>query len=102
MIVLTAFPPTMKLEDHPLLGVRDCLFKILITILSGGHFLHSQPEEEHVILKRDPHHEFTFLKYKMWFPETRNILLQQRAYLKATLPQRTPQNEIKSRYICCS
>jgi len=36
------------------------------------------------------------------FPEYRNILLQQTAYLKATLPQRTPQNEIKSRYICCS
>jgi hypothetical protein len=53
MIVPTAFPPTIKLEDHPLLGVRDCLFKILVTILSGGHFPHSQPEKERFLLKRE-------------------------------------------------
>jgi len=61
-IILTAFPPTIKLEEYPLLAVRDYLFKILVTILSGGHFLHSQPEDEHTLLKRDPTHEFIFLK----------------------------------------
>jgi len=59
-IVFTYFPPIIKLEDHPLLAVGDFLFKIFVTILSGYQFLHSQHEEEHIILKGDPRHEFIF------------------------------------------
>jgi hypothetical protein len=94
--------PNIKIEYHPLLAVRDFLLNILVTTLSEGHFLHPQPEDEHILVKSDPFYEFIFLKYEMLLPENSNILLQQRTYLKATLPQRTPQNEVKSRYICCS
>jgi hypothetical protein len=38
--------PTLKLEDHPLSAVRDCLFNILAATLMFGHrLLNPQPEE---------------------------------------------------------
>jgi hypothetical protein len=38
--------PTPKLEDHPLLSVRDCLFNIFAANLHSWRlFLHPQPED---------------------------------------------------------
>jgi hypothetical protein len=42
---LLAPRPTSKLEDYPLLTVRDCLFNIFAaTPISGGHLFLPQPE----------------------------------------------------------
>jgi hypothetical protein len=47
--------PTSKLEDHPLLSVRGCLFNIFpATLHSWRPFLHPQPEDAPCCGDRDP------------------------------------------------
>jgi hypothetical protein len=47
--------PTPKLEDHPLLSVRDCLFNIFAANLhSWRPFLHPQPFDSPCCGDRDP------------------------------------------------
>jgi hypothetical protein len=43
---LLAPRPTPKLEDHPLLALRDCLFNVFAATLHNWRpFLHPQPED---------------------------------------------------------
>jgi hypothetical protein len=53
---LLAPRPTAKLEDHPLLAVRDCLFSIFAATL---HILEAVPSirklrTRHAVVTRDP------------------------------------------------
>jgi hypothetical protein len=52
---LLAPRPTPKLEDHPFLAVRDCLFNIFAATLHiWKPFLHPQPEDAPCSGDRDP------------------------------------------------
>jgi hypothetical protein len=52
---LLAPRPTLKLEDHPLSAVRDCLFNIFAATLHNWRsFLHPQPEDAPCRGDRDP------------------------------------------------
>jgi hypothetical protein len=52
---LLAPRPTLKLEDHPLSAVRDCLFnKFAATLHIWRPFLHPQPEDAPCRGDRDP------------------------------------------------
>jgi hypothetical protein len=52
---LLAPRPTPKMEDHPLLSVRGCLFNIFAANLhSWRPFLHPQPEDAPCCGDRDP------------------------------------------------
>jgi hypothetical protein len=52
---LLALCPTPELEDHLLLAVRDCLFKVFATTLHIQRpFLHPQPKDEPCHGDRDP------------------------------------------------
>jgi hypothetical protein len=47
--------PTSRLEDHPLLAVRDCLFNVLTATLHIWRlFLHRHPEDAPCHGDRDP------------------------------------------------
>jgi len=58
--------PIIKLEDHPLPAVHNCLFNIsAVPFTSGGCLLHQQPEDVSCCGERNPYnHVTTDLYYK--------------------------------------